>query len=284
MKEPLYLYPTKYSALTVDIKERTLKDGRIRITGTAIRAEDGSPYADIAPYETKPVSLRRRNSAITEVIATIEARYQETHMRKALTEEDIRAAFAVVSAKVADGMRLRSTWRASSTNNQVILFFERNTLSVVMPYLTSDRMMFLDEDRKTVLEKMTEICSRHGSANREAALENAAKRLEEADLVLSHMRDCNPLIPELSFAPKELVARAYREEQVKMLPIPVLLAFFASLHRLVQQFPREVFFAVLVTYGLRPAEAAGAKPSDIIWMPSYCIVPVKSPSTISPGP
>ena len=274
MKGPLYLHATKYPALNVDIKERMLKDGRVRISGTAICVEDQSEYADIVPYETKPVTLKRKNSAITEAITAIEARYLGTHMRKTLTGEDIRTAFASVAAKVADGMRLKPTWRASSTNKQVIQFFERNTLALVIPHLASGRM-FLEEDREALLEQMTEICSRHGSADREAARENAVKRLEEAELILSHMRDCDALIPELSLAPAGFTTRAYRKEQIKMLPLPVLLAFFAALCCLIQQFPKEVFFAVLVTYGLRPAEAAGVKPSDLVWFSTYCVVPVQ---------
>lgn len=274
MKGPLYLHATKYPALNADIKERRLKDGRVRISGTAICAEDQSVFADIVPYEAKPVSLKRKNSAITEVITMLEVRYCETHMRKTLTEKDICIAFAAVSAKVEDGIRLKPTWRASSTNKQVIQFFGRNTLALVVPYLTSGRM-FLDEDQKTVLEKMTEICSRHGSADRVAAQENAVKRLEEAELVLSHMRDCDALIPELSLAPAGFTNRAYRKEQIKMLPLPVLLAFFAALCCLIQRFPKEVFFAVLVSYGLRPAEAAGVKPVNLIWFSTYCVVPVQ---------
>lgn len=60
MKGPLYLHATKYPALNADIKERRLKDGRVRISGTAICAEDQSVFADIVPYEAKPVSLKRK--------------------------------------------------------------------------------------------------------------------------------------------------------------------------------------------------------------------------------
>lgn len=274
MYRPLNLNSTKYPQLAVDIQTRSIRDGRIRITGTAICTEDQTAFQDLAPYETKPVSPKRKNSAISEAISEIEARYRDTYMRPTLTEMDIRAAFASVAAKVADGMHLRPTWRSASTNKQVIQFFQRNTLELVIPYLLSDRML-LDEDRQALLEKMTQICADNGSANLEAARENAVKRLEQADLILMHMRDCDALIPELSFVPAGFCEHAYRPEKVKMVPIAVLLSFYAALRRLIRQYPKEVFFAILAVYGFRPAEAAGVKPSDIMWFSNYCVVPVR---------
>lgn len=274
MIRPLILQATKFPSLVVDIQTRTVRDGRIRITGTAICAEDQAAYPDIARYETKPVSPKRINSAIREAITEIEARYRDIYLKPTLSETDIRTACASVAAKVEDGMHLRPTWRGASTNKQVILFFQRNTLELVIPYLLSDRML-LDEDRQALLEKMTQICADNGSASLEAARENAVKRLEQADLILLHMRDCDALIPELSFTPAGFGEHAYRPEKVKMLQIAVLLAFYAALHRLIRQYPKEVFFAVLAIYGFRPAEAAGVKPSDIMWFSNFCVVPVQ---------
>ena len=56
-------------------------------------------------------------------------------------------------------MHLRPTWRGASTNKQVILFFQRNTLEHVIPYLLSDRML-LDEDRQALLEKLNSYIER----------------------------------------------------------------------------------------------------------------------------
>lgn len=274
MLRQLNLQHTKYPSLVVDIQSRAVQDGRIRITGTAICAENQAAYPDIARYETKPVSPKRINSAIREAITEIEARYRDIYLKPTLTGADIRTAFASVADKVANGMHLRPTWRGASTNKQVILFFQRNTLELVIPYLLSDRML-LDEDRQALLEKMTQICFDNGSTSLEAARENAVKRLEQADLILLHMRDCDVLIPELSFAPAGFGEHAYRPEKVKMLPITVLLAFYAALRRLIRQYPKEVFFAVLAIYGFRPAEAAGVKPSGIMWFSNFCVVPVQ---------
>lgn len=274
MNRPLNLHSSKYPELCVDIQKYHMNDGRIRVIGTAIRAEDEAEYPDIAPYKTKPVSRKRINSAITEAIAVVESRYYEHYGEGELTEAAFRAAFQSVEEAVANGLCLKPTWDSASTNNDVIRFFKRNTLPLLIPKLVSAQML-LDEDRVDLQTEMTSICARHGSESELAAQENANKRLVQAEIVLSHMRDHDARIPGVRLTSSEFAARAYRKEQIKMLPIPVLVCFYHKLLDLVEKEPKKVFFAILVVFNCRPAEAAGTKPSDIAWHDSFCSVRIE---------
>lgn len=265
----LNLHRSRYPELCVDIKEHRLKDGRVRITAAAIRAEDEAEYTDIAPYTTKPVSRKRINSAIAEAISIIEARFFESCGGEKLTEEAVNAAFKEVKTAVENGLHLKPSWKAPRTNGNAMLFFERNTLSLLMPLLLSEHVL-LDEDIEALREQMVAICSQHGSANMMIARENAMKHLEEAEIILAHMIDHDARIPDVKLISPDYSARAYREEQKKMLPLPVLQRFYRTLYAWVVKEPKKVFFAVLVIFNLRPAEAAGTKPSDIEWHDSFC--------------
>ena len=273
MYNDLSLHPSRYPEMCVNIRKKTINDGRIRVIGTAMRAEDETEYPDIASYTTKPVSKKRLNSAVMEAVAAIEAKYYEVYGDGKLTKASVCAAFDGVRSDVGQGLRLQPTWKAKSTNEMAISFFERNTLLLLMPYLLSDRP-YLAEDREKLESEMNQICLRHGSATDTIARENAAKHLKNAEIILSHMRDRDSRIPDLPLSSPEYRVRARREEQIKMLPIPVLLAFYRKVRALVPEMPKRVFFAVLVSYGLRPAEAAGTKPSDISWGTDHCAVMV----------
>lgn len=270
----LNLRRSKYPELCIDIKERHLKDGRIRIVATAIRTEDESEYKDLASYITKPVSRRRTNSAIAEAISIMEARFFESHGGEKLTEKAIVSAFNNVKSAVENGLCLKSSWKSPRTNGNAILFLERNTLSLIIPLLLSDHII-LEEDIKALLDQMVTISFRHGSANMMIAQENAVKHLEEAEIILAHMRDHDARIPDIKLISSDYSARAYREEQIKMLPLPVLQRFYRALYSWVDKEPGKVFFAVLVIFNCRPAEAAGTKPSDLEWSDSFCSVRIE---------
>lgn len=274
MNRELNLHRSRYPELCVDIREHHLKDGRVRVTGTAIRVADATEYPDIAPYQTKPVSCKRINSAIAEAIDVVACRYYETYGEGELTVEAFQKAFGTVEEAVKNGLCLKPSWDSPSTNLDVIRFFRRNTLPMLRQKLVSGRM-FLEEDQRELQEEMTKICARHGSESNLAAQENANKRLMQAEIVLSHMRDVDTRIPEVKFWSPDFSARAHRDEQIKMLPIPVLLRFYKALLTLVESAPKKVFFAVLVVFNCRPAEAAGTKPSDIEWHDNYCCVRIE---------
>lgn len=204
----------------------------------------------------------------------MEARFFESYGGEKLTEKAIVSAFNEVKTAVENGLRLKSSWKSPRTNRNAILFLARNTLSLLIPLLLSDHII-LEEDIKALMDQIVTICFRHGSANMMLAQENAVKHLEEAELVLAHMREHDARIPEIRLTSSDFSARAYRNEQTKMLPLPVLRRFYNALLSLVESAPKEVFFAVLVVYNSRPAEAAGTKPSDIEWHDNYCCVRIE---------
>lgn len=269
MIHKLNLRRSRYIELCVDIKERFLKDGRVRITATAISAEDVTEFENIASYVSKPVSLKRINSAIAEAIAVIESRYYDIYGEGELNEAAFCKAFDHVADDVNNGMHLMPDWDSASTNNDVIRFFRRNTLKLLIQVIVKTRL-FLEEDRDALYTEMTKICARHGSRSELAAQENASKRLKQAEIVLSHMRLYDARIPDIKLTSPEFIARARRDEQVKMLPIHVLRRFYRLLYSYVATDPKKVFFAVLVIFNCRPAEASGAKPSDIEWYDDFC--------------
>ena len=78
--------------------------------------------------------------------------------------------------------------------------------------------------------------------------------------------------PELRLSSDEPYAHAPKAEQIQFIP----LALWSMISALVESAPKFVFFMVFVLHGLRPAEAAARKPSDIIWFNTYCIAEVKT--------
>ena len=274
-ERPLYLHSTKYPQLVVDIQHYTAEKGRIRVIGTPLKPEDLSPYEAIPPYKTKPVSPKLLKGAEAEAIKAIENCYYEQFGQGKLDEDAIRAAFEKVKSAVEDGMRLRPGWKAPSTNKSVILYFERNTLRLIIPVLLNIKV-FLDSDREEFRENLYKKCLQSSGEREDVARETLEKHLQEAEIVLSHMRDMDSRIPEIELVDSESRFKARREEKTKMLLYAILATFYKSVMDLVNLDPKFAFFAVLVIYGMRPAEAAGCNPSDIIWYDSFCVVALQN--------
>lgn len=265
---------TKFPDLIVDIRSIELSDGRSRVRAVAMDSETDMAYSEIPPYTTKPVSKKRRANAEAEAIAEMEKTFFGRYGPGVADEKAIYAAFSSVKADVDAGFRLRPTWKAQSTNDQAITFFERNVLSLVLPYLSADGPMFLDMDRAKIEAELVDDATRHCGGDIVKAREAVMKHLLQADTILAHMRDKDPRIPEIRLSSDAPIVRAVRNEQIKMLDIAVLLKFYAHLLSLAEQFPKRVFFAILVIFGFRPAEAAGTKPCDIAWYKHYCVIQV----------
>lgn len=274
MERQLNLHRSRYPTLVVDIQINELSDGRLRVLGRAINPEDNTEYAEINAFRTSPVQNNRKNSAITEAKETLERRFYEVYRNGLLDEQAIRDAFQKVKEGVESGEWLRPSWKSASTNKSVMLYFERNTLEIIIPYLINNRM-FLDSDRNEIYQQIYEKCYRSCGNRVDAAHEAAVKNLKNADIVLAHMRDVDDRIPNISLTPEGFCPREHRNEQVKMLPYAVLTKFYQALTDLVKTNPRLAFFGILVVYGMRPAEAAGCTPADIMWSESYCVVQLR---------
>ena len=263
---------TKFPDLIVDIRSIELSDGRSRVRAVAMNPENDIAYSDIPPYTTRPVPKKRRANAETEAIAELEKTFYSMYGAGVADEKAIYAAFSSLKADVGSGFQLRPTWNAQSTNDQAITYFERNVLGLALPYLVSNAPMFLAADREQIEASLIQDAARHCGGDMVKAREAVGRHLLQADTILAHMRDKDPRIPEIRLSSDAPIVRAVRNEQVKMLDIKVLLKFYALLFSLAEQFPKMVFFSVLVIFGFRPAEAAGTKPCDIVWHKHYCVI------------
>lgn len=263
---------TKYPGLIVDTTIKELKDGRLRVTGKGINPESEVEYKEIPPYTTRPVSPKRLASAKAEVVSVLEESYFNTFSAHNLGEKAAEQAFYRVVQDVENGLRLKSAWKARSTNDNVIKYFDRNIKRLVFPYLNSGNAEFSETDRELVKSKLFDICMKSSGNREDVAKEMLAKHLAEADVILAHLCDYDQSLPLIRLSSGEQVQRAWRKEQVKMLPLHVLYKFYGMLWDWAEREPRKVFFAVLVIFGLRPAEAAGCKPESIIWFDTFCVV------------
>ena len=266
---------TKYPGLIIDINTKLLKDKRLRVIGRGINPETETEYTELPPYTTRPVSPKRLASAKAEVVTALEENYFNTFCTQNLREKAAEQAFYRVASDVENGLKLKAAWKARSTNENVIKYFDRNTKSLVFPFLTAGGREFTEADRISVESQLLDICMRSCGNREDVAKEMLAKHLAEADVILAHMCDYDQSLPLIRLSSGEQVHRAWRKEQIKMLPLHVLNKFYELLWEWAEHAPKMVFFAVMVVYGLRPAEAAGCKPDSIVWFDYFCIVYVQ---------
>ena len=270
-------YTTSIPGLLADITVTDMKKGKVKAIAVGINPEDGSKYAELGAIPSKVVSMKRKQYAISEAKTKLEKLYLERYGLGTADESAMLVAFSQVKKAVLAGeLRLVPTWKHLRTNTAVITFFEKNTLPLILPYADSSAKIFLPSDREEIESILIEAAKRRKREDDSDVGDKAVNRLHEADIVYSHMRDKDERLPDLKFSPDGPSARAPKKEQVKALPRGSLMKFFARLHDLIEDHPREVFFAVFVVYGLRPAEAAARKPSDIQWHDTFCVAEVKS--------
>ena len=115
---------TKYPGLIVDFKTKQLQDKRLRVVGKGVNPETETEYTELPPYTTRPVSPKRLASAKAEVVAALEESYFNTFCTHHLGEKAAEQAFHRVVSDVENGLRLKSSWKARSTNENVIKYFD----------------------------------------------------------------------------------------------------------------------------------------------------------------
>ena len=273
----LALVPTSIPALCVDISIKTLDGNYIRVIGTPYRTADATPFEIIGQLIGRKTTRARQQHAVNAVIQELEARYEDVFGIQPLDKAAFLDAFDGLSKAVQEsGLRLRTSWRSRETNTSALTYTNNQVFPLIYPYLNSKTRLFLESDRQKIEDTLVQgYMDRNGVALTHARSE-IRKRLDQADCVLANMREFDHRIPLLHLCPTTPYERSPSPEQAKDLPRKILTLFYRRLSELIATVPKFVFFAILVVFGLRPAEAAARKPCDIVWHDTYCTLEVSS--------
>ena len=271
------LEPTSIPALCAEIRIKELKDDCIRVVATAYRAEDETRIDEIGTVAGRKTSRKRKQHAINAAIQELEDRYVQVYGIQPLDKRGFLAAFdALEEAVTEQGLRLRSSWKSPQTNSKILTYTEKNIFPLIYPYLGPNSQLFLETDRQEIEDKLIQDYMQKNGGTKERARAKIRDRLDQADCVLANMRDFDHRIPLLHLCPQTPRDRVPSPEQAKDLPRKLLMLFYRRLRELVDSLPYFVFFAVMVIFGLRPAEAAARKPNEIVWHDTYCTLEVTS--------
>lgn len=267
-------YPLSIPGLCAAVKV-VRKSGKVHAVATAIDTESNTATEKLLPAVSRQYSERYEQSAINEAIAKLTRKYKKLYGEMPVSVKELDETFKQVKKAVfEEHFILHAKWKSESTNIQAIVFFERNTLPLLRAYAGTKTGMFLPSDRKDIENALAESIATRNGGDVALARETANKRMREANIIYSHMVLQNPRLPELKLVSDAPLQRVPKKEQIKHLSENVLRAFYAILRSLVSVAPKFVFFAVMVCYGMRPAEAAARCPSEIIWHDDYCVIRV----------
>ena len=271
--EALGYYSTKIPELVVDISVTEYDDSTVRVKGIGVDPDSNIIYKELGTVNSKRVSRSRLTHQINYVRHEFELRYGTVYSSAPADFNLMQRAFDSLKHKVeVDHFRLKPQWDRDSTNLSAIKHFERNGLELLKPFADPSLRMFLDSDRKELEEAVVEKVMRRNGGKENSARVDAQNHLEDWELILKRMREIDPRIPEFKLVPDEYAKRVPPKEQIKYLPRPLLMQLYSMLRDMISSYPKMVFFAVLVIFGLRPAEAAACKPCDICWCNTYCTI------------
>lgn len=255
---------TKFSNLIVDIEVNDYKKDKHVARGIAINPVTGAKFDEIAPVRSKAVPKNRIYYAQREVLTKIEKQFSQLYGSKPANGELLETTFARLCDDVANGATVHYTWRSKNTNERALLYFKRNVLPLLVPFMDPSRIM-LDTDRLTIADSLVSECIKNSGGKALNPKENAYNHLYNAGIIYNRLRELEPRLPELQLSPELFIERSPRPEQLKSLPRPMLTRFFLKLTELAENEPYKVFFAIACVMGCRPAEAAALKPNSIIW-------------------
>lgn len=269
--------PTSYHSLIYEETVMPLKNGKFRVSGKAIDSETNTPYDNIPIMYSKVSNKARLIAAQNEVRTKLEEAYIKLYGPNPANADDMRNAFERVKAKVYnEGLHLTPRWKDKRTNTQAITFFERNVLELILPFANPKERPLLDADRQSIRESLLKSALRRNNGNEERARETVERQVRNADMIYMNMRDQDERLPELRFSSDAPIIKAPRKEQLKHLSRDLLMKFYRALPEYIASEAKKVFFSIFVVLGLRPAEAAARKPSDIVWHETYCVAEVNS--------
>ena len=264
-------YPTQVPELVVDITVDEYKDNTVRVRGIGVNPETNVIYKDLGTAISKRVSRKRQTYQINYVRKGLESRYAARYGSVLADANLMQRAFDILRYRVEeDHYRLKPQWDKDSTNLAAIGHFDRNGLALLKPFADPNQRLFLECDRREIEDSLVNKVMRRNGGRQDAARVDAQNHLADWELILKRMREIDPRLPELNLVPAVRAKRVPPKEQVKYLPRPLLMKLYSKLKTLVAVAPKMVFFAILVIFGLRPAEAAACKPCNIRWHSTYC--------------
>lgn len=267
-------YTTTIPNIIVDISIRTRKDGSIVGKGIPKNRQTEEYIEEIGVFESTAGSAKREAQLIRRIIEEIELRHQQIQPEKEPDSKALKAAFAIVEQKVETGMRLKTGWNSLETNQNAIKFFKRNVLELLLPFANPAERQFLVTDRETIEEAIKKGCLNRNRGKVGGEVEAAYTHLQNADLIYQSMRAVDPRLPEITLSSDSVLRRIPPEEQAKALSRSTMRKFCDKLKSMISKNPKLVFFAVLMIFGLRPAEGAAIKPCAIVFMETYCFLHV----------
>lgn len=269
--------PTSIPSLVYDETVTLLKNGKYVVSGIAINPETNTPYEDIPLMRSKTVSTNRLDAAKNEVRNKLEDAYIKLYGLNPANADAMRAAFNRVKTEVCDkGLQLTPRWKDKRTNTQAITFFERNVLELILPFANPKTRMLLESDRQDIRNALLQAAKERNGENEDNAEVTVKRHLQHADIIYMKMRDQDERLPDLRLSSDELTTKVPRKEQLKYLSRELLMKFYRALAKHIASDAKKVFFSIFVVMGLRPAEAAARKPSDIVWHETYCVAEVNS--------
>ncbi|MBR0194825.1 MAG: hypothetical protein IJQ32_01070 [Paludibacteraceae bacterium] len=244
-----------------------------------IRADKATEITEVGFVDSKRYGAEMRSYAIGNAIDKAVKRYEQLFGRgPAATAEDMDQALKALKYALAQPKPhgLISSW-SPQTTNVAIKYFERNVLPKIRAFADVTNHKFCMADRDDIESKLIEETMQRNGQDHDRAVESVSNHLRDADIIYAHMRDKNSNLPAIRLSRTLAPAAASRQEQVKHLPREVLSKLYESIAEMAAKDPKFALFAVLVVFGLRPAEAAAVKPHDISFYDAeeYCMVTVE---------
>lgn len=234
----------------------------------------GSVVSQYGAIHSKPFPLSAERTAKNAVCQKLADAVLATQGREPCTMDHLRAALAKEKADAKGSNGNGNPLGNAKTRLRIITYFERNILDFLGSYLDPAKSELTDEIREDLIKTL--INKTHTRTEASVPREVVLDHLRDADRLLDRLPLYDKRIPSLKLTPSCAQNRSPKVEQLKSLPREVLTAFYEAVEKLADKDPRLAFFAVLVIFGLRPAEAAGANPSDITFFDKYCTVAVTS--------
>lgn len=248
--------------------------GRVKL----IRADKETEITEVGVVDSPLYTHKMSRYAISNAIGKAVKRYEQLFGRgPAATAEDMDRALKALKYALAQPKPhgLISSW-SPQTTNVAIKYFERNVLPKIRAFADVTNRKFCMADRDDIESKLINETMQRNGQDRDRAVESVTNHLRDADIIYGHMRDKNSNLPEIRLSRTLAPAAANKQEQVKHLPREVLTKLYAAIAEMSAEDPKFALFAVLVVFGLRPAEAAAVKPRDISFYDAegYCMVTV----------